>query len=488
MLNKYNWDLYLRAGGNAVVSFFEKQLADRYTEAYADFIARFHKAYCPMQKVNDWVVADLRQVCDILFDKGYLLSEGEYCIESALEVIYTQILSESDGDVKSAFGKFSYDIVIYTTLLSIELSELFIPYYFQYNFNVLEKIAKEFNIDLPEIPVKSAYKERIMYYGDICAALYDFRIENDLSPYELCAFLYDFAPKYIGGIDSYIIRDIPEPVGSYFIGAARDDLFLADNEDEICCWQCSPDTMPGDMIVMYLRSPISRIDSVWRSVSTGFNDPFFYYYRCTYIAKPQKVRPISLDMLRTDPVYRELPIVRKNMQGVNGVELMPTVYNRMAEDFGVDIPKLIGGDFFNNFDFANEKDVEDQLVKPLLEKLRYSPNDYVQQMVMWIGNHNAKEIPDFVVLPVVTPRHYSAYFLIEAKYSIVTKNQLEDAKQQARSYAKQLSAKYTVIASREGVWVTAASDDYSDTIFKAGWHELSNPDVFHKLFNVIGKK
>ena len=137
MLNKYNWDLYLRAGGNAVVSFFEKQLADRYTEAYADFIARFHKAYCPMQKVNDWVVADLRQVCDILCDKGYLLSEGEYCIESALEVIYTQILSESDGDVKSAFGKFSDNIVIYTTLLSIELSELFIPYYFQYNFKAI---------------------------------------------------------------------------------------------------------------------------------------------------------------------------------------------------------------------------------------------------------------------------------------------------------------------------------------------------------------
>lgn len=488
MINQYTWKLYLRSGGSEIVKFFEKQLTEQFTSKYGKFISNLHRVYCPMPNVRQWFESDLIQLHKHIEDGIWLLGDGSYCIESALDELYqTVLLSDSSND-KEAFDAFVSNLASISTQLAIELPELFVPYYFQYNFNVLELIAKKFGIELPEIPVKSAYKERIFYYGDICGALYDFRIKNDLSPYELCAFLYDFAPKFIGGIDSYIIKDLPEPVGAYFIGAARDDLLLSDNEDEICCWQCNPDTMPGDMIVMYMRSPISRIDSVWRSVSTGFNDPFFYYYRCTYIAKPQKVSPISLDALRTDPVYQELPIVRKNMQGINGVELMPTVYNRMVADFEIDIPKLSGGEFVNITDLFNEKDVENQLVKPLLTKLRYSPDDYIQQMVMWIGNHNVKEIPDFVVLPNVTPRHYSAYFLIEAKYSIETKNQLEDAKQQARSYAKQLSAKYTVIASREGVWVTAASDDYSDTILKAGWDELRGPDCFHKLFNLIGKK
>lgn len=488
MLNQYTWKLYLRSGGSEVVGFFKKQLTEQYTEEYAEFVAALHKAYCPMKKINDWVRSDLLDVGNRVYDGAYLLSDGEYCIESAIGDLYSQLLTECDGDDCSALKKFAYDLVVYSTLLSIELPELCVPYYFQYNFNVLQIIAKEFGIELPEIPVKKSYKERILYYGDICAALYDFRLYNGLTPSELCAFLYDFAPKYIGGIDSYIINDLPEPVGAFFIGAARDDLFLSDDEDSIVCWQCSPDTIPGDMIVMYMRSPLSRVDSIWRSVSMGFNDPFFYYYRCTYIAKPKRIKPITLDELRSDPIYRELPIVRKNMQGVNGVELMPTVYNRMMEQSGVSLPRLEGGNFAGDNEFVNEKDVENLLIKPLLAKLRYVPEEYVQQMVMWIGNHNAKEIPDFVVLPNVTPRHQSAYFLIEAKYSIASRKQLEDAKQQARSYAKQLSTKYTVIASREKLWVTADSDDYSNTIFEADWAELSNPNCFHGLFNLLGKK
>ena len=488
MLNKYTWELYLRSGGCEVVRFFEKQLAEHYTNEYAEVIFDLHRCYCPMHSVGKMIKSDLLRMKDYIDDGIWILEEGDYCIESALDELYNSVLTSDCQSDKDAFDGFASNIASITTQLAIELPGLFVPYYFQYNFNVLEKIAKEFGIELPEIPLKKAYKDRILYYGDICGALYDFRMDNNLSAYELCAFLYDFAPKYIGGIDSYIIKSIPEPVGAYFIGASHDDLFLADNADEICCWQCNPDTMPGDMIVMYMRSPDSKIDSVWRSVSEGFNDPFFYYYRCTYIANPQKVRPISLEELRTDPVYRGLPIVRKNMQGVNGVELLPTIYNRMVDDFEIDLPRLSGGDFHGSSDFANEKDVENQLIKPLLEKLRYSTDDYVQQMVMWIGNHNAKEIPDFVVLPNVSPRHYSAYFLIEAKYSIATNKQLEDAKQQARSYAKQLSAKYTVIASREKVWVTANSDDYSASILEAMWAELAAPDRFHELFSLIGKK
>ena len=488
MLNKYTWELYLRSGGSKIVEFFKNQLSVQYTEMYADFVAELHKSYCPEKVATKLLRNELLELKETLDEGSWYLEDGEYSIESALGSIFEALHSEWVMTDQQAFGWFSDSIASITTHLAIEAPELFIPYYFKSNFNVLEIIAREFGILLPDIPVKRAYKNRFMFYAHVCDALWDFGTENGLSLYELCAFLYDFAPKYIGGIDSYIIKDVPNPIGAFFIGASHDDLFLADNEDEVCCWQCSPDTMPGDMIVMYMRSPDSKIDSVWRSVSAGFNDPFFYYYRCSYIAKPRKVKPIALETLQIDPVYRELPIVRKNMQGVNGVELMPTVYNRMANDFGVELPRLSGEDFAVASGCVNEKDVENQLIKPLLEKLRYTTDDYIQQMVMWIGNHNAKEIPDFVVLPNVTPRHQSACFLIEAKHTIVTRNQLEDAKQQARSYAKQLSTKYTVIASQEKLWVTADSDDYSESIFVATWAELSDPDRFRVLFSLLGNK
>lgn len=36
-----------------------------------------------------------------------------------------------------------------------------------------------------------------MYYWELCEVFYRFRIENQLSPAELCAFLYDYAPNFI---------------------------------------------------------------------------------------------------------------------------------------------------------------------------------------------------------------------------------------------------------------------------------------------------
>ena len=85
------------------------------------------------------------------------------------------------------------------------------------------------------------------------------------------------------------------------------------------------------MIVMYLCSPVSAVDSVWRSCSVGFIDPFFYYYRCTYICRPQKIKEVDLSTLRQDSILSAMTIVRKNMQGVNGVELKPSEFNHLME-------------------------------------------------------------------------------------------------------------------------------------------------------------
>jgi hypothetical protein len=58
--------------------------------------------------------------------------------------------------------------------------------------------------------------------------------------------------------------ELPEPESAYFIGGSEDDAFLSKEKDHIIPWQCDPDTKAGDMIVMYLRTPISAIDPVRR--------------------------------------------------------------------------------------------------------------------------------------------------------------------------------------------------------------------------------
>lgn len=82
-------------------------------------------------------------------------------------------------------------------LIILFAPEFFFPNIFIYRFFDLHKIADMFEIDLPSIPKKSNYKARCMYYWSLCEVFYRFRAENELSPAELCAFLYDFAPNFM---------------------------------------------------------------------------------------------------------------------------------------------------------------------------------------------------------------------------------------------------------------------------------------------------
>ena len=136
--------------------------------------------------------------------------------------------------------------------------------------------------------------------------------------------------------------------------------------------------------------------------------------------------------------------------------------------------------------YAREKDVENKLIKPFLEKLGYTENEYKQQLYIEIGNHNHALIPDFVIHPVVSSGHQSADFLVEAKLTISSNKLLEEAKTQARGYAKLLNSQYSVIAAKEGIWISKADDDYSKDVLTFSWAELKNEDNFFDVFKLIG--
>lgn len=216
-------------------------------------------------------------------------------------------------------------------------------------------------------------------------------------------------------------------------------------------------------------------------------DPFFWYYRTTYIGSPEKIDRIPLDEIKEDEIFGKMSIVTKNMQGVNGVELMPSEYNHIVELSGKDVPRLEYVMEVGNEDYPNEKAVEDKLIKPLLKKLGYKEGEYVQQMYVEFGNHNHDLIPDFVLNPKSRAGHYSGYAVIEAKRSIKNKKELDEAKKQARSYAKMLGAKYMAVASLEGIKITSEADDYENEIFDEKWEALSDPDVMYKIRSFIGK-
>ena len=79
----------------------------------------------------------------------------------------------------------------------VEDNDCYIPYLFYRNFKKLKKIAETFGVEMPPLPSREDVKERVLYYLEFCRVWNDFRIENDLTMAEVCAFIYDFAPKYI---------------------------------------------------------------------------------------------------------------------------------------------------------------------------------------------------------------------------------------------------------------------------------------------------
>ncbi len=485
MFSKYLWDNYLNSGGKETVRIFEDTLTGKSENEYIPMIRRLHQAYCPAESITDGLCEDLEHV----FLEPFYLKDGTYSIESGIDELLNALLDEDEQLGEQTYKLALLFITSLSTDLACNLPELFVPYYFSYNFNIIEKIFDEFEIDLPEIPVKSDYRGRVYYYGELCAALMEFREDNELSPFELCAFLYDFAPKCLGGIDYIIPFDqLPEPKAAYFIGSSPKDTLYSSKTDWITPWQTNPEARAGDMNVMYLTSPVSAIDSVWRCVSVGFNDPFFYYYRCAYIGCPKSIPRTSLKEMKKDPVLGDLPIVRKNMQGVNGVELLPSAYNYIVKKAKQKLPLL---DYYHspeNPSINREKDVEDQLVNPFLEKLGYNEDDYQRQLSLKVGNHNLLLIPDYVLLPTIKRSRITAAGVVETKITIGSQKKLEETKSQARSYARQLCASFIIIASIEGIWLFEQSDDFEACVFQSTWEELKNADQFYALQKLAGRK
>lgn len=501
MFNDYTWKLYLQSNGQKIVEMFTHNLTEKVEAEYADQVKQLQDVYSDAGVAEDTHAAllDLIQYRETADDEP-VANEGFINATAPLESVYEEIdfypedflqyWLEEDKKEKYVFERFAWGLPFISTNWSILCPGLFIPYYYFGNYNVLTKIADTFGIEIPPVPKKADYKGRLWHYADLCKAFYKFRQDNKLSIGEFCAFLYDFAPNYIGGKDSYLVKDLPEPRSAFFIGGngKGGDATAEDDPSTIAFWQCNPNTRAGDLIVMYLRTPISSISSIWRAKSVGFIDPFFYYYRCTYIGDPIKIERININDIKKDPILGKMKIVASNMQGINGVELRPSEYNYIVDLTSADAPKLEYVSQESDGIFENEKAVEEKLIKPLIKRLGYSEEEYVQQMYIEIGNHNHALIPDFVLHPKSSQGHYSGFAIIEAKRSIPTEKQLTEVKSQARSYAKLLGTKYSVIAAQEKVWVMEEKDDYSKCIFEENWDALSDADVFYELEKLIGNR
>jgi hypothetical protein len=316
-------------------------------------------------------------------------------------------------------------------------------------------------------------------------------------PQELNAFLYDFAPKNLTKKNS---TDLPNPSRVWFViggvGGNGDFEYLdVVDKDSVSFWQGNLETRRGDIVLMWCASPRSYLHSVWRAMDEGFIDPFFSYYTMIRIGRPVKITPLPFSILSQHPLLGKKPAIRAHLQGASGVTFSIEEYTAICDlllQKGFELSQLPAPPDIKDFSVTgikSERDVEQNLLEPLLRDLGFSNDDWLRQLSVRMGR-GERNYPDYVLGCDSRPNEESAIAVIECKFDIETKKELKEAFIQAKSYALRLQAFILALAARRGVWIfQQRSDGFSvDHFTFKTWVELSHPDILHELSLSMGKR
>jgi hypothetical protein len=378
--------------------------------------------------------------------------------------------------------------------------DFFKPMLYPSRFDILQRYCETLGIELPEIPRSNDYKAYLMYYYDVCAVWNKFQNKYSLTDAEFCACLYDFASMNDDDLED---TPLPEPTNIWFTGAGKGNNVDFQYLDSLgaegdSVWACNERTKRGDLIVVYCLSPRSYIHSIWRAKSGGVFNPFDYYHCRTTIAEGVRTPKISIHDLKADEKLSQMPIVKKNLQGLNGVELNAADYIallQLIEQKGGDAtqyPTLFQCSDIDFGDIKIEKDVEENILIPMLQRLGYNDSDWSRQLSQQSGRDGAA-IPDFVFFPHGEKHFANAPLVIEAKLDMRSVREQKKAYKQCQSYAKMMSAKLMAICDKERLIVYQRSKDnlfHEDSpCFEEHWMKIfTDLETAARLKQIIGKE
>lgn len=372
----------------------------------------------------------------------------------------------------------------------------FFPILFREQFDVFMKILDVLEIPIPELPAKSDKRGRLLLYNELCNNIFDFSKTYELTTEETCACIYDFSFMLME--ENKNQTEMPEPTNIWLTGGSKEDYksFLENPvEGAKSVWACNENTKRGDIIVVYVLSPYSCIQSIWRADIDGVYTPFNYYNSRTRATNGILVPHITLNELKADPYFSQLGITKKNFQGVNGVHFSANDYRelqRFLKDKGFDVsvlPQLFKPNLEIIGQLSVEKDVEEKLLIPLLEKLGFSETDWTRQLSQKAGRKE-KAIPDFVFFPKGEIHFQNAPMIIEAKYDMSSNIEKTKSYNQALSYARMMKASVFGICDKDRLIIYKENKGLFDRFkptFEKHWQNINDEEVFRVLKLLIGK-
>ena len=511
-MNKNIWNLYKNSErGKDTIALFTFDCEKDDLEIKANEIYQKYSEYLGIAGIEDYFIGNCFLTIDSIDINELFIEENESASEyfarlidsleiclfeenSTGELIKTKnqqpIISQKDYKAFcEILSEISFILYLYGDLF-------FFPMLFREQFDVFMKIFDVLDIPMPELPAKSDKRGRLLLYNDLNTNITKFAKENNLTPEETCACIYDFAFMLLENNSNQ--TELPEPTNIWLTGGSKDDYksFLENPvEGAKSAWTCNENTKRGDIIVMYVLSPYSCIQSVWRAEIDGVYTPFNDYNSRTRATGGIIVPHITLNELKADPYFSQLGITRKNFQGVNGVEFSATDYKELQrllanKDFDISVlPQLYKPNLEFIGQMEKEKDVEEKLLIPLLEKLGYSKTDWTRQLSQKAGRKE-KAIPDFVFLPKGEMYFQNAPMIIEAKFNMSSNIERTKSYNQALSYARLMKSSTFGICDKDRLIIYKETNGYFDRFnpsFEKHWQNLNDEETFRQLKLLIGK-
>ena len=525
-ISKSNWERYKKFEGRETIALFEKLYSKESTmEEIIDVAKRFDPEYFKnlSDKDMDYFIGRLcdygKFYGDILVDmKDHKFETFQDYIDFFIDtftLLSTDNPDETIDDIpQSAFKGRLSDMMIISIALNSYLPEFFIPNFFVMQFMYLKRIVEKYEIEgIPEIPNRSDYRERCLYYLDICVALVAFGMDNGFeSNAELCAFLYDYEMTNIKEeMEEEFNKPAPKiPEQAWILVGNYGD---GEKEMKHGFWQANELTSKGDIMLFYEKSPVKKLNSVWIAMEDGVKDPFFHYYSHTYIGNKMEIpadKALTFEDFKASEYFKkenrgsEGNFVSKNFQDVSGWAVTSDDYaeiKRMLEAKGYDtsvLPSLYEPKILAGVEIINEKDVSWKLLVPRLEEMGWKFKvDFFDEVEFPAGRgttgHEMDKRPDFCLHLSGGDRDKEAQVVIEVKLNMKNNQEIKANYDQGVSYAKWGNARVLVICDKNQIRVYERNKKNQFVPFdtptsRFRWEDMQRLEKFNELKRLLSKK
>lgn len=505
-LNRFYWDLYKQSpeGENTIKNF--NILKDGFnSKVVLDLIKEYDPEYLDLN------IEGVKDNFDFIYDdiKIYFEQLRGLNISDTVKAVTSFIQQDEDYCLDN--------IVPLSFILYCYRPDYFIPYLFLFRYRYLEQVADNLDLDFGEVPGPMDKAKRCIYYLSICSELYKYRMYNNLNSEELCALIYDMERK---SYDSEFSQESTAyPRVWWIVGRKTEE----ESKRKEMFFQANPETKKGDIMIFFERSDTfekshrSSITGIWTAKMDGNVDPFFHFYRYTFIGNEIPVVPIPFKIIKSDELTSSIKGISAQFQNYSGREVPADDYDRILKlikkynpsfDESL-IPQryseeiIEGVPYEERGDMKPEKWVEENRIVPLLQKLGWgrADVDYRRQVYLQLGRKKSEDSKvqsgktDFSVFPF-GERRKCADILIEAKGpgEMDGDKKLRDAFDQGESYASRQYAELLVLADdKQLLFYTRCKEGnfrFTNTPYaRFEWKSIfeENSEDLLKVYNIFTK-